>query len=254
MATFLRKMHEPVCRYDADVYNHLCTVIQALPLAVLFWVFVEKGVYDEIGDAFVNRSHPFPFIEVAKMVIVISSVCLIWHRYVVDSRFIAWRLSILDTLIPFGFAIAQSLLALSVYGSTLLFAIWISVLAALGVAAYWQLRSKFQGKHALALYRNHFGEPQGSKIYNDVDKYFADWRRNLFLYFVATLGAVLISLPWNCTAVIRINNIDFVIVAILAALIIIHLFSDTLNTRLEPWFNTDEEQVVHTTSLDQAPS
>jgi hypothetical protein len=260
-------LHTPVSPYVSSVYNALCTVVQAAPLGALFWMMWHKPVEKipcppqdvqkvdciKIGPSFIDeftdavridlnqlqmgQGYNFTFtfrddllIIYVKISLILAIVGLIWHRYVVTDQFVAWRLSVFDTFFLFLFGTWETCLALSMRGSTLMFALWLSLLLLTAMITYGYLTFKLtrtetakRRQTPLALYKEHFGTEEGGAVYCAVKA-----------YFIESLYIVLISLTImiGITVYSSIRKIDFFIVAAITLAIILALFKDRITFRL----------------------
>ena len=123
----------------------------------------------------ITNLNGIPWPVIIKSVLTLSVISIIWHRYVLDNNFVAWKLTGIDTLIPFLFAILQCFLALTVTSESITsFAFWVCSLNVAGIFAYWQIISRFERPHARLLYQQHYGAKEGEEIYQTMRKYFSD--------------------------------------------------------------------------------
>ncbi len=174
----------------------------------------------------------FPWIKINEIVIVLLIVASIWHRYVTDNNYIVWELNWIDTLIPFGFGILQSFLALSISSQNVAwFVFWIFALISLGVCAYWQLIPKMGRMHSLKLYVEHFEGLDGERIYKIVSSHFEKSRRLLAMQL--TLTTILLFL-----IICRNDNkyINFVITDLSAGPILYVLLFRDLTYKLREFY------------------
>jgi len=106
-------LHEPITPYSTNAYNTLISVIQGIALAALFYIINESIVK--------LKPASFDISFVCRIVLAFLLICLIWHRYIVHDQYIAWRLTVFDTIIPMVFALLQIFLILSIPKSPFLF-------------------------------------------------------------------------------------------------------------------------------------
>lgn len=88
-----RASHEAIAPYFADSYNTLLSVVQGVALGALTYNFF--------------TSEKISQLIIAKSIVSFGVICITWHRYVVHTQYIAWRLGFIDTLIPMLFAPLQ---------------------------------------------------------------------------------------------------------------------------------------------------
>jgi hypothetical protein len=249
----MKSLHQPVSPYTSSVYNALCTVVQAVPLAALFWMLWNKPsgggstFYDELSQvatfdpgvakiAFSGRL----VVEYGKIIIVLWLINAIWHRYVIDDQFAAWRLRIRDTIIPFAFSACQAFLALSIQSDTKWFALWIFALTMIGLVAYGCVTRSFATAEAQQLFDEHFADNErGEQMYNIVKVHFSRLYRIMKVSSVAT--AVIVVILWVLPHIkelpfdpddLRIYNLDFVVLFITTSFILIALMRDRLAATL----------------------
>jgi hypothetical protein len=230
----LRRLHEPPSRTGASAYSSLCTVIRAAPLAVLFSVIGHDENFQTTINAFENGNlNDVPWSVVIKELLTLSVISVVWHRYVLDNNFVAWKLTAIDTLVPFVFALLQCFLALTVTSTSKLptsFAFWIFSLNLMGIGAYGQIIPRFGRPHARLLYQEHY-EEEGDKIYDAMLKYFSDSFWTLIYTSVAS---------FTCLILVASNlfspSMSLFLVTMTTLGIVAWLYFDDSHSRLEDWF------------------
>jgi hypothetical protein len=242
----LRRLHEPPSKTGASAYSHLCTVIQAAPLAVLLSVIANEGIYTATVKAFeASDLNAYPWPELVKSFLSLLVISVVWHRYVLDNNFVAWKLTGIDTLIPFSFAMLQCLMALAVTKSAASFIFWIFSLNATGIVAYWQVIPRFKRPHARLLYQLHYGD-EGEKIYCTMLKYFSESLRTLIWTAAAS---------FLCFVLVASNVFGLVmsmfLVSVITIVIVFWLYIDDCHSRLDKWFMQGAESDLKTPSLPQ---
>ncbi|HEY3278592.1 MAG TPA: hypothetical protein VGJ94_18385 [Syntrophorhabdaceae bacterium] len=181
--------HTPLAPYFADTYNTLNSVVQGVVLGALFFAFTEQE-----GN--------IPPLFYLKAFLVFLTTCLMWHRYVTHTQWVAWRLNLIDTLIPMGFAVTQ------------LFVIWtmmknshpryfsqaFTVLTIMGTIAYWRALSKVKSveKETRILLAKHFADEYfGSGFYDELLLYEKRCFKHVHvLALVSLLTTFSVYLPW----------------------------------------------------------
>jgi hypothetical protein len=227
------EFHEPLAPNGAIAYGNLCTVVQAFPLAALLSTlrFGQPSIYDRVITATTTlHFSTFPWIEVNESILLILAVAAIWHRYVTDNNYIAWELNWIDTLVPFGFGILQSFIALSISsGSMVWFEVWVLGVVLLGLAAYWQLIPKLRHPHSKSLYVSHFNRRgNGEEILRVVEEHFVLSRFMLGVAIpIHVLAILIIFLFANRT-------VDIIIVDVTVLPILTVLLVCDLPSRLRP--------------------
>lgn len=139
-------LYEPVAPYFTNTYNTLISVVQGVTMGFLLNMLSNNF---EINGAF----DPVLF---TKFLVTFLMGCLLWHRYIVHSQYLAWRLGIIDTIIPMVFALIQVLLitvipreeAIFFFSFITLFFFW-------GAIAYLNAMNN-HAKLNKALYYEHF--------------------------------------------------------------------------------------------------
>lgn len=114
-------LYEPIAPYFANTYNTLVSVVQGVALAALFYIFSKEE---------------FNPLIISKCIVAFGVICIIWHRFVVHTQYIAWRLTSIDTLIPMSFAMIQFGLILTIPKTILIFSLVITFIFILGLGAY----------------------------------------------------------------------------------------------------------------------
>jgi hypothetical protein len=134
---------ESIADYVTNAYNTLISVVQGVAIAALCVEF-DKA----------NPSTPHFFY--AKAILVFLVICLIWHRYIVENQFIAWRLAIPDTIIPMAFAVLQIRMVNSLSEGPGELCIAFLLLFICGGFAYWNGRTKHSTPQAKEMFTRHF--------------------------------------------------------------------------------------------------
>jgi hypothetical protein len=154
MDTLKKASHEAVAPYFAGAYNTLLSIVQGIALGALVYHFYNPA--------------NFSFFPIIKHVIVLFVICTIWHRYVTHSQFVFWRLSFLDTIIPFLFAPFQYWLILAINQSLTIFSgAFLSVLI-LGFIAYRNSFRKFTKHPTKEMLIKHFAAPEFGEDFHAV--------------------------------------------------------------------------------------
>ena len=233
----LEKLHEPICPYSSAAYRSLCTVVQAFPLIVLFWVITEDKIYQDVYRAIEAGNLQYiqfkTWYQVIEIVISLTVVAVIWHRYVLDIQFVAWPLTAIDTAIPFAFALWQCLLAISIRfaPSPTPFSVFMLLIIAWGLVAYLQMVPKFRRPQAHALYMRHFGNEFGEQIHADVQTYLKAYVAEFKIYIFCAIVAVIVCW-WNPD---RHEIIGSIVVAILTEIVVWRLFVRDIHFYLKRW-------------------
>jgi hypothetical protein len=230
----LTKLHEPPSKLGSGAYTSLCTVIEAAPLAVLFTVIAQSEQYEKTIQSFsAGTLNDIYWSLIVKSFLTILVISVVWHRYVLDNNFVAWKLTAIDTLIPFSFAILQCFLALTVKNEVepSSFAFWIFALNAFGILAYWQVVPRFERQHAKKLFRDHYGPQEGPEIYDAIQKYFKDSLRTLIITSTISFAVYLVIVGANLP-----KGLSLVVICIETLGIVFWLFFDDAHSRLKKWF------------------
>jgi hypothetical protein len=261
------RFHTPVSPYVAGVYNSLCTVVQAAPLGGLFWIiwhkpleslpcaldtprkpdcyFFHPSFFDQASDAiradwqrvelgsgfgFSLTFRPELLLVYLKIILVLTTVSVIWHRYVVDDQFVAWRLSFPDTFFLFLLGIFETLLGLSILYPNILFVIWVVALIFVAICTYSYIIFKLSRPETdsrkqtpLKLYKEHFGDELGANFLAAVKNYF--WENNIFLIISLLVMVILAFLT-------AYYDMSFLIVLFFTLIIEIILVWDRISYRL----------------------
>src|SRR3954451_15930413 len=215
----VQKLHEPISLYGSGVYNSLITVVQAFPLAVLLWVVVEKP---DQGPSLLERiTTPvsaleflqIPYALLLKLVMAFVGIIAIWHSYITNDQFHAYRLTRLDSVIPFTFCFFESCVIVAIRSeSTVWFAFWILAISALGILAYSNMKHQMFVCHSLDLFKDHF-EDKGERYYGAVIKFCEQnivilWQSSVIMFVV-----ILVSNFIGPTVLNRAYHLDLILVS-----------------------------------------
>jgi hypothetical protein len=249
MTFHIRSLHEPISRSGASVYTALCTVVQAFPLAVILWVLGRADVYDKTISAIeAGQWATIPWDIILRILLAVAVIAVVWHRYVLDNNFMAWRLTGIDTAIPFFFAFVQCFLALSTT-STIYFSFFFALITASGSLSYWHAKYRLASPHACAMFQSHFGTPEGDEIYRVIQKYFDDSYRKLRW---STVASAIVFFVCAAGTLSRARNLDLLMLLVVSGYIVgLHFVDDSAN-RLKEYFNRlPGETPPHATATDQ---
>lgn len=217
----------PPSSYDADAYNTLCSVVQGVACAALFY---EMSTLPSIW------SEPLSY---TKALCVFLLIITLWHHYVMNNRYAAPRIMILDTFIPFCFAALQSALALSISSENWWFPFWLSFCSLLGVFAYYNIDKRFGDNLTHLLFIEHFmGNEDFSKVLIEESRHF--YRRSQKLLLVsATIMAVLTLISYHVYGIF--SCYMGWITSVAAAIIILISIQQDL-----PWYLNRKDSELHT--------
>ncbi len=231
----IKRWHEPIAGHGATGYAALCTVVQAFPLAVLFWVIgsdSRPSILAEVAAALHDGSiEALPWTSIAKIMIAVPVFIIVWHRYILDIQFIAWRITWRDTLIPFTFSALESALALLVLAPTIYFVACVTAIVFLGIPSYAQTLPQHKKDEARRLFREHF-DKHGDDVHDAVSAF---WRNKLMLMFQSSalaLGAMLVALFLHLRGMDS-DAIETLAIGVAMAVIVARLFRDDITWRLE---------------------
>lgn len=144
-----RLLANPISSYFSDAYNTLISVVQGLALGGLFVVLSDRTY--RTGPIF------WPRFLLAFMIIN-----TIWHRYISETQYVAWRLRPRDTLIPMVFAVLQGLAILAIGSEPWFFAVWIAAILLWAAVAYQNGLSHYATPIVRDIYASHFDEILGA--------------------------------------------------------------------------------------------
>lgn len=148
-------LYNPISPYFIGIYSTLISIVQGIAIGGLFFILSEA--YPEIGM--------ITFAVFLKILICLLVVCLIWHRYVTHFQFLAWQLTIMDAIIPFGFAILQSFMVVSIKEDLVYFSLSLTLIFIWGLAAYLNVFLGHFTDKAFKVFKSH---------YKAIDDNFAD--------------------------------------------------------------------------------
>src|SRR5438128_5534209 len=113
----------PISSYFSNAYNTLISVVQGLALGALFVV---------LADPTYRASSMFW----PKFVLAFLIINTIWHRYISETQYVAWRLTPRDTLIPMSFAVLQGVTILAIRSKPWVFGLGIAIIQLWAAIAY----------------------------------------------------------------------------------------------------------------------
>lgn len=132
-----KQQFEAVAPYFASSYTTLVSIVQSISLYTLL---------DKNFDKALNN------LTVAwESLITLLVICIIWHRYIAHTQYLAWRLKPMDTLIPLTFGILQFFMVISCDKYDLAtFSYGFSLIFLLGWIAYINAIHRFREKESSA--------------------------------------------------------------------------------------------------------
>jgi hypothetical protein len=207
-----KSLHEPVAPYFATSYITLVSVVQGLALGALVYLFYDKGRYD--------------LRTILESSISFGLICIIWHRYVIHTQYIAWRLSFFDTLIPISFAITQYWLSISIYTELNCFSIAFTANCIVGLAAYLNAGRQFQhnGAEMREILKEHFIDNEVADEFYRILYLFEMISIHSFVYVVLTSVFVTDFNYFNTS--FSENNKTIITTSIFGALLVSMIFYD----------------------------
>lgn len=142
-------LHEPVTPYFAAAYTTLMSIVQGVALAMLAYVLFQQSLPPGMSW----------WVIVTKATISSLVIGIVWHSYITLIQLGCWRLTILDTVIPIGFAVLECWVIISVPRSMFQFSLALAVTAIWGFFTFLnsELHSRTIG---WGLFEEHFGEQE----------------------------------------------------------------------------------------------
>jgi hypothetical protein len=192
----IKDLFEPIAPYFADAYNTLTSVVQSLALGTLGYVisqiFFEDHLPQSIGS--ITSKSLIITLIIIKLILAICAICVLWHRYITNNQFDAWKLDVFDALIPLLLGFFEILMILTIPKAIVYFASFFMCLSLLGIAAYWNAIRKHTPKRQKSLkvkelFQQHFGKKYGDIFYDEVTNFEKSAKSELIISTV-TLGVV----------------------------------------------------------------
>lgn len=190
-----RLLFEPVAPYYADAYNTLSSIVQGLALGV--YGYEVAKLFFEVPSPFADPKLSMTAV-VCKLMIAFLSICVLWHRYITHDQFYAWRLGVLDTIIPIVFGLLEILLILTIAKAFVYFASIFACLSTWGIVAYINTIHRHNDPpadpNARILYREHFaslGEGFADAFFYEIARFERRAQRQLIITAVALWSVVL---------------------------------------------------------------
>jgi uncharacterized membrane protein YqjE len=177
-----KQLTEPLSPYLNDAYIALVSVVEGVAFAALFYVISEE-----------QKLHTFSLAFIAKAIVALILIILMWHRYIVHNPYNAWRITIWDTTIPIVFAALQIALALSLFSETYWFSIWLMSISLTGVLAYCNSIWRYNKSETHELFREHYHTQStefANNLFSEIQKFHYRSRDLLFLSFVINAGVL----------------------------------------------------------------
>lgn len=174
----------PISSYFSDAYNTLISIVQGLALGGLFVVLADP--------AYRTSSIFWPRFFLAFLIIN-----TIWHRYISETQYVAWRLTPLDTLIPMSFAVFQGLTILAIRSEPWAFAMGFAAILLWGAVAYQNGLKHYSTPIVRDIYTAHYdamlGEGFGGRILDAIMQFQRTSRNLLATAFAGSLITVLVA-------------------------------------------------------------
>ena len=152
-------LHEPVAPYVVNVYNTLMHLVEGLVLAAIFYVIT-------------IQPHITPII-ISNLIICLVVVISSWHGYITYNQYSVMRASILNTIIPIGFGVAQVALVLTISQPIYIFTLFLIPCFVIIIIQYWENINKHNKPIAFKIWKAHFKDI-GSQFAKD---FFDELRR-----------------------------------------------------------------------------
>jgi len=174
----------PISSYFSDAYNTLIRVVQGLALGGLFVVLADP-------------TYRTGFIFWLRFILAFLIINTIWHRYISETQYVAWRLTPRDTLIPMLFAIFQGLAILGIRSAPWFFGSWITAILLWAAVAYQNGLRHYASPIVRNIYASHFdeilGPGFGERLLDAIIRFQRLSRNLLAAAFVGSLVTVLVA-------------------------------------------------------------
>lgn len=214
-------LHEPVTPYFAAAYTTLMSIVQGVALAMLAYVLFQQSLPPGMSW----------WVIVTKATISSLVIGIVWHSYITLIQLGCWRLTILDTVIPIGFAVLECWVIISVPRSMFQFSLALAVTAIWGFFTFLnsELHSRTIG---WGLFEEHFGEQEfAHQLFSLLRAY-----HNSALIWTAIMSGIF----GICAAVAKIiplGGISTTFIALAYLIVIPTVFS---RLELRSWLNKNE--------------
>jgi len=174
----------PISSYFSDAYNTLISVVQGLALGGLFVVLADPTY--RVSSMF------WP-----KFVLAFLIINTIWHRYISETQYVAWRLRPCDTLIPMSFAVFQGMAILAIRSRPWVFGLGISIIQLWAAIAYQNGFRHYRTLIVRDIYGAHFdgmlGVGLGGRLLDAIIRFQRRSRNLLAIAFLGALTTVLVA-------------------------------------------------------------
>ncbi len=252
----IKDLFEPIAPYFADAYNTLTSVVQSLALGTLGYViaqiFFENHLPRAIGS--ITSEGLIITIIIVKLFLAFFAICILWHRYIKNNQFDAWKLDVFDTMIPLLFGLFEVLMILTIPKAIIYFASFFMCLSLLGIAAYWNAIRKHIPKRQKSLkvkklYQQHFGKKYGDIFYEEVRNFEKKAKGELVL---STVILVSITVIFSIHLKFLSEVVEEILFCTIISLILIRLLYHDLwrhlenSEQLKEFWNQLEEDVSET--------
>ncbi len=174
----------PISSYFSDAYNTLISVVQGLALGGLFVVLADP----------VYRTSSIFWPRFFLAFLIINTI---WHRYISETQYVAWRLTPVDTLIPMSFAILQGIAILAIRSDPWAFALGFAAILLWGAVAYQNGLKHYSTPIVRDIYAAHYdgmlGDGFGGRILDAIIRFQQISRNLLATAFAGSLITVLVA-------------------------------------------------------------
>lgn len=174
----------PISSYFSDAYNTLISIVQGLALGGLFVV---------LADPTYRASSMFW----PKFLVAFLIINTIWHRYISETQYVAWRLTPRDTLIPMSFAVFQGVSILAISSKPWVFASGIAAIQLWAAIAYQNGLNHYATLIVRDVYAGHFdgmlGVGFGGRLLDAIIRFQRHSRNLSLIAFVGSLATVLVA-------------------------------------------------------------
>jgi hypothetical protein len=97
-ALYCDKIHQPITNYFSGVYMTFLSIIEGSVLALIFEII--KSNYKSVSIDYILKDFPAYVVnnDIDRIIIIIFSSILIWHRYINHHQFLGWQITWMDSL------------------------------------------------------------------------------------------------------------------------------------------------------------
>lgn len=201
-------LNEPISPYFTNIYNTLVSVICGVSLGIIFSI-----VY-----SYVINLNKFPDISIDmiksiwQLAIIVLIICIVWHHYIMHNNFVAWKINLRDTFIPFSFSILFFVISASTTKNIRYFIYCFTLFCFIGFLAYlnsfYELTRFDKIKEIYSNHYNDLGENAGCCILNII-LIFERKAVVFFLSFTVFFSAISYSVSELCKNNINYNTYSF---------------------------------------------